>query len=99
MRKAPQKVANGNRDNPRFLPVVHPVRHTPRRGLSRVEASAYIGVSPSKFDEMVVDGRMPKPRQIDGRVVWDKWELDDAFTALPHKGETSERNPWDGEAA
>jgi predicted DNA-binding transcriptional regulator AlpA len=47
----------------------HVLRYTPRRCLSRVEAATYIGVSASKFDEMVIDGRMPKPRQIDGRVV------------------------------
>lgn len=43
----------------------------PRRGLSRLEAALYIGVSPSKFDEMVKDGRMCPPKRIDGRVVWD----------------------------
>ncbi len=31
------------------------------RGLSRVEAAHYIGVSPSLFDAMVKDGRMPQP--------------------------------------
>ena len=30
----------------------------PPRGLSRVQAAEYIGVSPSLFDEMVRDGRM-----------------------------------------
>lgn len=54
-----------------------------RRGLSRVEAAEYIGVGASKFDAMVTDGRMPKPKKIDGRRVWDvrKW-CDDA--GLPH---------------
>ena len=42
----------------------------------------YIGVSPSKFDEMVEDGRMPKPIPIDGRRVWDIRKLDAAFDAL-----------------
>lgn len=36
----------------------------PPRGLSRAQAAAYIGVSPSLFDEMVQDGRMPKPTRI-----------------------------------
>ena len=62
------------------------------RGLSRVEAAGYIGVSPSKFDELVKDGRMPKAVEIDARRVWDKSELDDAFDAL--KSETL-NNPWD----
>jgi hypothetical protein len=34
-------------------------RPIPRRGLSRVEAAMYIGISASKFDEFVRDGRMP----------------------------------------
>jgi hypothetical protein len=38
------------------------------------------------FDVMVADGRMPPPKQINARLVWDLRELDDAFDALPHKG-------------
>jgi hypothetical protein len=50
-------------------------------------AAQYIGVSPSLFDQMVSDGRMPKPKPkpINSRMVWDRWELDGAFSALPHK--------------
>ena len=55
----------------------------PPRGLSRVQAAAYIGVSPSLFDEMVKDGRMPKPVRINSRTVWDRVRLDEAFAALP----------------
>jgi excisionase family DNA binding protein len=60
--------------------IEHPI---PRRGLSRLEAAAYIGVSPGKFDELVRDGRMPAPKRIDGRKVWDIQNLDLAFDALP----------------
>lgn len=56
----------------------------PRRGLSRDEAARYIGVGTTKFDEMVAERRMPSPRRIDGRVIWDIRELDDAFDNLPH---------------
>jgi predicted DNA-binding transcriptional regulator AlpA len=66
------------------------------RGLSRVEAAAYIGVSPSMFDAMIKDGRMPPPKQVNSRVVWDRRALDAAFDDLPDK---SERNPWDDEVA
>jgi len=67
----------------------------PPRGLNREQAAQYVGVSASKFDEMVADGRMPNPRVIDGRVVWDLWELDEAFSALPHRGgEEGGDNPW-----
>jgi len=51
--------------------------------LSREEAARYVGVGTTKFDEMVKDGRMPKPKRIDGRVVWDRIKLDAAFTDLP----------------
>lgn len=65
----------------------------PPRGLNRVEAAAYIGVSPSLFDMMVNDGRMPKAKRINSRTVWDRQKLDTAFAALPD-GE-DESNPFD----
>lgn len=37
------------------------------RGLSRVRAALYVGVSPSLFDPMVKDGRMPRPKRINNR--------------------------------
>ncbi len=66
------------------------------RGLSRAGAADYIGVSPGKFDEMVKDGRMPPPRRIDARKVWDRHALDLAFDELPVEGEA---NPWDAATA
>ena len=57
------------------------------RGLSRVQAAAYIGVSPSLFDAMVKDGRMPKAARINSRTVWDRIKLDAAFAALADDGE------------
>jgi predicted DNA-binding transcriptional regulator AlpA len=62
------------------------------RGLSRANAAAYVGVSASLFDAMVRDGRMPQPKRINSRVVWDRWELDAAFDALSDRAEV---NPWD----
>lgn len=62
----------------------------PPRGLSRVQAAEFVGVSPTKFDALVADGRMPKPKRIDGRVVWDREKLDTAFAALPDDGEANE---------
>jgi predicted DNA-binding transcriptional regulator AlpA len=62
------------------------------RGLSRVQAAAYIGVSPTLFDEMVDDGRMPKPVRINARVVWDRIKLDEAFAALPDGNDRDD--PW-----
>jgi predicted DNA-binding transcriptional regulator AlpA len=65
----------------------------PKRGLSRAEAAYYIGVGTSKFDEMVKDARMPAPKRIDGRVVWDRRQIDEAFELLPDGNEAG--NPWD----
>jgi predicted DNA-binding transcriptional regulator AlpA len=58
----------------------------PPRGLSKLEAARYVGVGVDKFDEMVKDRRMPKPVEIDKRIVWDRVELDMAFSELPHRG-------------
>lgn len=44
---------------------------------------------------LVDDGRMPKPRQIDRRKVWDIRALDLAFEALPGGDNENEPNPWD----
>ncbi len=54
------------------------------------------GVSASLFDEMVKDGRMPQPKQINSRRVWDRRQLDEAFEQLP---DNSQCNPWDEAAA
>jgi len=74
---------------------VHVKELKPRRGLPRADAAAYIGVGVSKFDEMVDDGRMPKPRCIDRRRVWDIRQLDEHFDALPQLGDVGDGNPWD----
>ncbi len=70
----------------------------PPRGLSREEAAAYVGISPSLFDLMVKDGRMPGPKRINSRTVWDRLKLDAAFDALP-SNDPSMMNPWDEVAA
>jgi predicted DNA-binding transcriptional regulator AlpA len=64
----------------------------PPRGLSRVQAAEYIGVSPSLFDQMIADGRMPRPKRINARTVWDRIQLDEAFSSLPGG---DDHNPWD----
>jgi hypothetical protein len=57
-------------------------------GLSREVSAAYVCVGTTLFDEMVDDGRMPPPRLINGRTIWDQEEVYAAFKALPHRGET-----------
>lgn len=70
-------------------------RPVPRRGLSREEAAMYVGISAGKFDEMVRDGRMPKPKRIDSRKIWDIRDLDVAFDALPSENRPSIGSTWD----
>lgn len=60
-------------------------RPVPRRGLSREEAAAYIGVSPSKFDLLRKDGRIGAAKLLDGRKLWDIHALDAVFDALPEE--------------
>jgi predicted DNA-binding transcriptional regulator AlpA len=66
----------------------------PPRGLSRLQAVEYIGVGPTKFDDLVADGRMPRPKRIDSRTVWDRAQLDDAFAALDDEA-TADRGGWE----
>lgn len=71
-------------------------RSLPPRGLSRPEAAAYIGVSPTLFDQMVADGRMPRPKRVNARTIWDRRALDQAFDLLPDgAGPSPDDNPWD----
>lgn len=78
--------------NPRTSTAVILPPSLPPRGLSRLESAAYIGVSASLFDRLVHDGRMPKPKRIDGRVVWDRLRLDQMFGCLD---DGAGDNPWD----
>jgi predicted DNA-binding transcriptional regulator AlpA len=71
----------------------------PPRGLSRAQAAAYVGVSPTLFDRMVTDHKMPKPVRIYGRTVWDRRKVDAAFDALSglpgEEAETDSFADWD----
>ena len=66
----------------------------PPRGLNRLQAAEYIGVSPSLFDQMVNDGRMPKPLKINTRSVWDLKSLDFAFERLNPVGDDDGEDEW-----
>jgi predicted DNA-binding transcriptional regulator AlpA len=69
-------------DNAGFLP----------RGLRREDAAFYFGVSQSTFDEMVKDGRMPPPKKVGKRTIWDRRQLDASFEDLPDRNDESD---WD----
>ena len=66
----------------------------PPRWLRRVEAARWVGMSPSKFDQLVDDRRLPIPKTIDGIIVWDRYQLDSAMELLPDKGLSSEDDNW-----
>jgi hypothetical protein len=70
-----------------------PSRPIPRRGLSRVEAAMYLGISPSKFDGMRKDRRIGPAKVIDGRKVFDVRMLDEIFDALPDENH-DEAEDW-----
>lgn len=63
-------------------------------GASLTVAAALVAVPSAVFEKMVFDGRMPKPKNIDGLSVWSVREVTIAFEALPNEGE---RNEWDDE--
>ncbi len=71
------------------------VRPVPRRGLSRVEAAIYVGVSPITFDKMLRGGKMPPPKRIGSRKLWDVRELDISFDALPSENHRTQETTWD----
>ena len=62
------------------------------RGLRRLDAAAYVGVSPSTFDVWVNSKIMPKPKKYGGVAVWDRKRLDTAFEALPGDEESEGAN-------
>ncbi|HYK48498.1 MAG TPA: helix-turn-helix domain-containing protein [Terriglobales bacterium] len=58
-------------------------RSAPRRGLSRVEAAQYLGISPSKFDELRHSGQIGPAKIIGSRLLFDVYLLDEFFDNLP----------------
>lgn len=64
--------------------------HTPNpyapiepRGLSLLQSAHYVGIGPLLFVALMRIGKMPEPKLIGLRKVWDRHELDAAFEALP----------------
>jgi len=66
------------------------------RLISREAAAAYVCVSPNTFDQMVNDGRMPRPRVLSrNRHAWDVRDLDAAVDLLPVQGDdTGSDETW-----
>ena len=59
-----------------------------RRGLSRVEAATYLGISPSKFDELRKAHRIAPPKVLDSRLIFTVERLDEFLDSLPDENET-----------
>lgn len=54
------------------------------RLVPRDAAAAYVCVSPTTFDQMVGDGRMPRPKRLSvRRIAWDVRAVDAAVDGLP----------------
>lgn len=64
------------------------------RGLRRDGAAEYVGISPSKFDDWVVDGTMPSPTKKGGVALWDRYALDTAMDRLFYPGADPD-SQWD----
>jgi len=66
------------------------------RLINREAAAAYVSVSPTTFDQLIRDGRMPRPKILGGRRrAWDVRALDTAIDNLPSDGEDFADQTWD----
>jgi hypothetical protein len=83
---SPPEPSRRRRDAAASLPIVF--------GLPEIEAAAAVGVSQTKFREMVADKTMPEPRIVGGKLVYDVDELRAAFKSLPHRGNETEDDTW-----
>jgi hypothetical protein len=62
------------------------------RGLRRVDAARYLGISPTHFDKQVRAGNIPKPLERFGVNIWDRAVLDALFDGAP---QANNDNEWD----
>ena len=66
------------------------------RLIDRAASAAYVSVCPNTFDQMVKDGRMPKPKVLSGRrIAWVVGDLDRAIDSLPVVGGNGTDDTWD----
>lgn len=61
----------------------------------RDEAAAVLGVSPTTFDELVKEGKMPRPVRVRGCVLWGATALSVAWAAIENEAGVDSRNEWD----
>ena len=65
------------------------------RGLRRVDAARYLGISPSHFDKQVRAGTIPKPLERFGVTIWDRTALDGLFGGPPQSANDNDDDYWD----
>jgi predicted DNA-binding transcriptional regulator AlpA len=72
-------------------------RLTSPRGLRADDAAAYMGMSKSKFLELVETGKLPRAFAIDTIKVWDRLDLDAAIDEAKAQTEDTptENNSFD----
>lgn len=63
-------------------------------GLPELEAAAAVGLSQTKFRELVAEKVMPEPRLVGKKLIYDIDELRAAFKAIPHRGGEDEEDTW-----
>ncbi|UPK40856.1 hypothetical protein IVB18_50500 (plasmid) [Bradyrhizobium sp. 186] len=67
----------------------------PPRLIGREAAAAYVSLSPTIFDKLISEGRMPMPRLLTAhRKAWDVRELDLAIDNLPKEGESADNSDF-----
>lgn len=75
------------------------VQPPPARMLSRADAAAYCGVSPTLFDKMSAKGLMPQAVRAGARILYDRHRLDAALDALSGAStaapQPEDSNDWD----
>ena len=70
--------------------------HLQPRGLRRVAAAAYLGISPSHFDKERARGSIPAPKMLFGVAIYDRNELDVLFDGRSMTAANdNDPNPWD----
>jgi excisionase family DNA binding protein len=52
------------------------------RGLSTDEAARYVGVGRTMFEELVARRKMPRPKRVGSRAIYDRFEVDAYFSDL-----------------
>ncbi|MDR3461720.1 MAG: hypothetical protein P4L76_05320 [Beijerinckiaceae bacterium] len=67
---------------------------TEKLGLTRLEAAAFIGVTPSAWDDLVANGDMPQARRLGAFERWDRRQVEAAFSLAPQAEDARKPGPY-----